>query len=86
MVEKSTHHFLTVFAYNDSVVVFNGKPLVSAHGGTWYRSKWMMKELRAFHFSAIAADSVMQYAANKGRIHFFLIDNPGGGKIFTPCR
>lgn len=81
-LKKSSHHFLTVFAYNDSVVVFNGKPLVSAHGGTWYRSKWMMKELSEhFIFSAIAADSVMQYAANKGRIHFFLIDNPEG-KIF----
>lgn len=36
---------LQVYAYNDSVVVYNGKPLVSPTGGTWYRSKLMVKDL-----------------------------------------
>jgi hypothetical protein len=38
--------FLCTLAYNDSVVVYNGKPLVSPTGGTWYRS-WMMKKYLA---------------------------------------
>ncbi|MBP8067495.1 MAG: hypothetical protein KAY27_02940, partial [Pedobacter sp.] len=36
---------LQVIAYNDSVVIYNGKPLVSTTGGTWYRSKLMANDL-----------------------------------------
>ncbi|MGF1926206.1 MAG: hypothetical protein ACQUHE_18680, partial [Bacteroidia bacterium] len=38
---------LQVIAYNDSVVIYNGKPLVSPTGGTWYRSKLMANDLAA---------------------------------------
>ena len=75
-------HFLSVFAYNDSVVVYNGKPLVSPTGGTWYRSKLMMKDLEnVFEFKQKRNDSVMQFSALNNRANFFLIDNPEG-KIF----
>ena len=77
--QSSTTH-LTVFAYNDSVVMYNGKPLVSPTGGTWYRSKLMMKDL-SFNFAIIRSDSAVQYSAMNNRINFFLIDNPYG-KIF----
>ncbi len=70
---SSTH--LTVFAYNDSVVIYNGKPLVSPTGGTWYRSKLMMKEL-AFGCAISRSDSVLQYSGLNNRLNFFLIDNP----------
>jgi len=33
---------LNVFAYNDSIALYNGKPVVSATGGTWYRSNLMI--------------------------------------------
>jgi len=36
---------LTVFAYNDSIALYNGKPFVSATGGTWYRTKTMLREM-----------------------------------------
>ena len=42
---KNKKHHLEVIAYNDSVVVYNGKPLVSPTGGTWYRSKLMATDL-----------------------------------------
>ncbi|OIR05762.1 hypothetical protein GALL_121970 [mine drainage metagenome] len=75
-LKKSRSHYLSVFAYNDSVVVYNGKPLVSPTGGTWYRSKLMMKDLLAyFPFTIIRSDSVLQYSSNN-RINFFLVDNP----------
>jgi hypothetical protein len=76
-LQSSKQHHLTVFAYNDSVVIFNGKPLVSPTGGTWYRSKLMMKDLSSpFNFTLVRNDSVQQFSANKNRINFFLVDNP----------
>jgi hypothetical protein len=76
-LKQSSSHHLSVFAYNDSVVVYNGKPLVSPTGGTWYRSKLMMNDLsNVFAFSITRSDSVAQYAAYKNKINFFLIDNP----------
>ena len=72
---NKTNH-LTVFAYNDSVVVYNGKPLVSPTGGTWYRSKLMKKDLSAdFSFTITRNDSAVQYTS-MNRINFFLVDNP----------
>ncbi|MDE3144828.1 MAG: hypothetical protein KGL19_11775 [Bacteroidota bacterium] len=75
-LKATSFHHLTVFAYNDSVVVYNGKPLVSPTGGTWYRSKLMMKDLSdKFTFKVVRNDSVVQYSANS-QINFFLVDNP----------
>jgi hypothetical protein len=75
-LKKSKSHYLSVFAYNDSVVVYNGKPLVSPTGGTWYRSKLMMKDLSSnFPFIIARSDSVVQYSSSN-RINFFLVDNP----------
>lgn len=74
---KQKDKALQVIAYNDSVVVYNGKPLVSPTGGTWYRSQLMAKELQA--------DFKLQYADNpdrlnwgdkNGQISFCLIKNP----------
>jgi hypothetical protein len=67
--------FLSVFAYN-------GKPLVSPTGGTWYRSKLMMKDLsKIFTFEQKRNDSVIHFTTADRQINFFLIDNPEG-KIF----
>ncbi len=75
-LKKNRSNHLSVFAYNDSVVVYNGKPLVSPTGGTWYRSKLMMKDLSAdFPFKITRNDSAVQYSS-KNRINFFLVDNP----------
>jgi hypothetical protein len=78
-LNDSKQHYLCVLAYNDSVVVYNGKPLVSPTGGTWYRSKLMQKHLSAtFRFTATADTAFINYTALKGRIQFRLKKNPQG--------
>lgn len=52
-LEASAGHRLCVLAYNDAVALLNGKPFVSATGGTWGRSHAMIKDLGArFKFSS----------------------------------
>ena len=65
---------LQVIAYNDSVVVYNGKPLVSPTGGTWYRSKLMAKDLTGLKHQETATQ-LLRYS-NKQNISFTLIKNP----------
>ena len=75
-------HHLSVFAYNDSVVIYNGKPLVSPTGGTWYRSKLMKQDLsKFFSFHLVRRDSAEQFSSPRNQANFFLVDNPEG-KIF----
>ncbi len=74
--------FLCTLAYNDSVVVYNGKPLVSPTGGTWYRSKMMKHYLsQSFRFRVKENDSIEWNTARGSRIEIILKSNPGK-KIF----
>ena len=68
---------LTVFAYNDSVALYNGKPVVSAHGGTWYKSRVMLQQLQNdFEIKQLRNDSLLVFEDKKKRIGFFLKTNP----------
>lgn len=68
---------LTVFAYNDSVALYNGKPVVSAHGGTWYRSHRMLEHFgKHYRFTQTRNDSLIFHEATKGQVAFFLRTNP----------
>ncbi len=69
--------FLCTLAYNDSVVIYNDKPLVSPTGGTWYRSK-MMKDFLAesFHFKEEDRDTLVWYTSPDRRIEIILKTNP----------
>lgn len=68
---------LTVFAYNDSVALYNGKPIVSEKGGTWYRSYLMMKNLaKNFSFHQTRNDSLIFYRSSNNQISFFFKTNP----------
>ncbi|MFL5809307.1 MAG: hypothetical protein ACJ749_07275 [Flavisolibacter sp.] len=68
---------LTVFAYNDSVALYNGKPVVSQKGGTWYRSGLMLRQLEQdFKFEKLKDDSLVIYTSKNKRIGFFLKTNP----------
>jgi hypothetical protein len=70
---------LFVLAYNDSVVIYNGKPLVSPTGGTWYRSKLMQKNLaELFSFNSNTDSAFIRHSALSGRINIILKQNPGG--------
>lgn len=67
---------LTVFAYNDSVALYNSKPVVSATGGTWYKSKQMMRDLSGFLFRQLRNDSLISYESRNRQVAFFLKTNP----------
>lgn len=73
---------LNVFAYNDSVVIYNGKPLVSPTGGTWHRSHLLLQHLgRDFTLSKHRDDSLIIHKSKDERIQFFFKTNPEG-KIY----
>ena len=73
---------LNVFAYNDSVVIYQGKPLVSPTGGTWYRSKRMLAHLQYdFTIDLVRDDSLVVYHSRDKRIQFYFKTNPEG-RIF----
>jgi hypothetical protein len=67
---------LTVFAYNDSVALFNGKPVVSPHGGTWYKSHSMLKDMARFQFVQLRNDSLVVYESANRQVAFHLKTNP----------
>jgi hypothetical protein len=79
---KEDNGALNVFAYNDSVVIYNGKPLVSPTGGTWYRSKLMLQHLsKDFDFVQSRNDSLIVYKDRSKRLQFYFKPNPEG-KIY----
>ncbi|WP_410221565.1 hypothetical protein [Pedobacter sp.] len=68
---------LQIIAYNDSVVVLNGKPLVSPKGGTWYRSQLMAKDLaEKINLSNLNLSDRMSFFNKNHTIDFVLIKNP----------
>jgi hypothetical protein len=76
-LNASPDHYLSVIAYNDSVALYNGQPIVSPTGGTWYRSR-MMKNYMANYMTftdSINADFHRHTALN-GRVKFILKTNP----------
>ncbi len=70
---------LLVLAYNDSLVIYNGKPLVSPTGGTWYRSRLMQRKLaETFSFKTYSDTSLIIHKALNERIQIILKKNPNG--------
>jgi hypothetical protein len=76
-LEASGEHRLCVLAYNDAVALLDGKPFVSAQGGTWGRSHAMLADLVArFKFTRQTSNGLETDTALDGRIQFLLKDNP----------
>lgn len=74
---KTKKTSLQVIAYNDSVVVYNGKPLVSPTGGTWYRSKLMAKDLeKTCELRYTDLSDRLSFNNTKQLVSFTLIKNP----------
>lgn len=71
-------HYLCVLAYNDAAALYEGKPFVTAEGGTWGRTHALLKDLkREFPFTQQpAGTNLVKYSALNGRIEIFLKDNP----------
>lgn len=83
-LQQYPHASLNVFAYNDSIVIYNGKPLVSPTGGTWYRSHLLLKHLQAdFSFKRTTTDSMVIQISNNRRIQFYFKLNRDGGIYHT---
>jgi hypothetical protein len=75
---------LNVFAYNDSVALYNGKPVVSATGGTWYRSHLLFQHLQNdFTFLEYHTDSLIIYKSNNSSVQFFFKINTDRGIYHT---
>ncbi|MCX6137694.1 MAG: hypothetical protein NTV54_09400 [Ignavibacteriales bacterium] len=76
-LRNGSDHALNVLAYNDSIALLNGKPFVSATGGTWYRTKMMMRRLQQ-HFSFVvdSLDGLERFSALDGRIKIWMKENP----------
>ena len=78
-LQKDNKNHLCVLAYNDSVVIYNGKPLVSPTGGTWHRSRKMQRDLaNDFTFKTMEDTAFIRHSALKGRISMMLKHNPHG--------
>ena len=74
---KTKNKSLQVISYNDSVVVYNGKPLVSPTGGTWFRSQLMVKDLQTqFKLKKIDLVDRFNWSNRTNLIDFKLIKNP----------
>ena len=76
-LNESSEHYLSVIAYNDSIALYNDKPIVSAKGSTWFRSK-MLKEFLDdyFDFTTEENDAFIIYTALDSRIKIILKKNP----------
>lgn len=75
---------LTVFAYNDSIALYNGKPFVSPTGGTWYRSWLWLRMLEAdFNFTQRSTDSLEIFRTYDKKILFCLKPNYDRGIYHT---
>ena len=76
-LKSSDQHFLSVMAYNDSVALLDGKPFVSATGGTWYRSHLMQTNLAAhFELASRNGGGLETVFALSNRVQLLLKDNP----------
>ena len=76
--------YLCTLAYNDSVVIYDGKPVVSPTGGTWYRSRMMQKYLSgSVHFRKRERDSLIWFKARNRDVEIILRPNPDGKILHT---
>lgn len=83
-LNASPEHFLCVLAYNDSIALYMGEPIVSPTGGTWYRSKMMQRKLAEyFSFAFEDNEEFLKWFAMDGRIQFWLKKNPTRAILHT---
>jgi hypothetical protein len=76
-LKASPRHFLGVLAYDDANALYEGKPFVSASGGTWGRSHQMLSDLESiFPFTKTTAAGMERSTAIGGQVRFWLKGNP----------
>jgi len=83
-LNAAPNHFLSALAYNDSVALFNGRPVVSDTGGTWSRSGLMQRWFsKFFKFTSEEDSEFTRYTALDGRIQILLKKNPERSILHT---
>jgi hypothetical protein len=83
-LEASDEHRLCVLAYDDAAALLDGKPFVTAQGGTWGRSRAMIKDFGVrFKFASQTNGALETVSAPGGRIEFLLTENPGRKILHT---
>lgn len=76
-LKASNSHYLCVLAYHDDIALLDGKPFVSAAGGTWGRSHAMLADLAAaMEFTSRTNAGLEICTALDRRAQFLLKDNP----------
>jgi hypothetical protein len=76
-LRMDSNRYLCVTAYNDAAGLLNGKPFVSATGGTWGKSHALQHDLSdAFSFTSRTNGNFERFSALGGRVQFILRDNP----------
>ncbi len=77
-------HRLCVLAYEDHLALLDGKTFVSEQGGTWGRSRAMLRDLGTrWPFARTDADGLQRHTALAGRVEFLLKENPGRAVLHT---
>ncbi len=80
----SPDHHLSVLAYNDSIALYNGAPIVSPTGGTWYRTRQMVSYLSGFMtFTTTENSTFITHTALDGRVKIILKHNPTQAILHT---
>lgn len=76
-LRDSQTHFLCILAYDDAGALLNGKPFVTASGGTWGKSHEMHAHLsEQFVFDCKTNAGFQRFTALAGRVQFILKENP----------
>jgi len=77
-------HYLCVIAYDDASARYQGKPFVSAEGGTWGRSHAMLADLgKDFAIPRANEKDPERYEGLSGRLVFLLKENPHAEILHT---
>lgn len=83
-INAAPDHYLSVLAYNDSIALYNGAPVVSPTGGTWYRTRMMIAFLSGyFSFTMDSNATFITHTALNGRIKIILKQNPTQAILHT---
>lgn len=83
-INASPDHYLSILAYNDSIALYNGAPVVSPTGGTWYRTRMMVAYLSGyFSFATDSNATFITHTALNGRIKIILKQNPTKAILHT---
>lgn len=83
-LNAASDHYISVLAYNDSIALLNGVPIVSPTGGTWYRTRQMVSYLsNSFTFTIDSNATFITYTALSGRIKVILKQNPTKAILHT---